>query len=469
MRKILSSLITLSFFFLIIEVSQTGCANIIPPGGGPRDSLPPRLVTALPKDSSFNTQAKKIVLTFDEYVEVKDITENLVVSPLPKNAPFVESKLKTVTIKLKDSLEPNTTYTFDFGNSIKDINEGNPAKNFTYTFSTGNTIDNNSFSGKVILAETGKIDSTLIAVLYKNTNDTAVFKERPRYIAKLNGDGTFRFKNLPKGNFALFAIENDYTKKYDDSTKTFAFADSLISIGSNNKQALLYAYKEVKKTSPTSSSSNNNAGKSEADKDKRLKYNINLETGRQDILKKELQIEFSRKIKNFDSTKLLLCDTNFKRLTDYRIQLDSTKKKLIITKDWVEKNNFRLILQKEVVTDTTNTTLAKSDTLKFATKNEADYGSVKIRFNNLDTAKHPVLLIFKETSLIESIKITQRDFSRKLFNPGEYEIKILFDKNNNCIWDAGNYKQKLQPEIVRQLEKKLSIRANWDNETEIGL
>lgn len=469
MRKILSSLITLSFFFLIIEVSQTGCANIIPPGGGPRDSLPPRLVTALPKDSSFNTQAKKIVLTFDEYVEVKDITENLVVSPLPKNAPFVESKLKTVTIKLKDSLEPNTTYTFDFGNSIKDINEGNPAKNFTYTFSTGNTIDNNSFSGKVILAETGKIDSTLIAVLYKNTNDTAVFKERPRYIAKLNGDGTFRFKNLPKGNFALFAIENDYTKKYDDSTKTFAFADSLISIGSNNKQALLYAYKEVKKTSPTSSSSNNNAGKSEADKDKRLKYNINLETGRQDILKKELQIEFSRKIKNFDSTKLLLCDTNFKRLTDYRIQLDSTKKKLIITKDWVEKNNFRLILQKEVVTDTTNTTLAKSDTLKFATKNEADYGSIKIRFNNLDTAKHPVLLIFKENTLIESIKITQRDFSKKLFNPGEYEIKILFDKNNNSIWDAGNYKQKLQPEIVRQLEKKLSIRANWDNETEIGL
>ncbi len=469
MKKLFSSFLVIAILLLIIEVSQTGCANIIPPGGGPRDSLPPKLITALPKDSSFNTQAKKIVLTFDEYVEVKEITENLVVSPLPKNAPFIESKLKTVTIKLKDSLESNTTYSFDFGNSIVDINEGNPAKNFTYTFSTGNTIDSNSYSGKVIMAETGKVDSTLIAVLYKNTNDTAVFKERPRYIAKLNGDGTFRFKNLPKGNFALFAIENDYTKKYDDSTKIFAFADSLISIGSNNKSALLYAYKQAKKTSPTSSSSNNNAGKQEGDKDKRLKYSINLESGRQDILKKELQIEFSRKIEKFDSTKLLLCDTNFKRLTDYSIQLDSTKKKLIITKDWVEKNNFRLILQKEVVTDTTNTTLAKSDTLRFATKNEADYGSVKIRFNNLDTAKHPVLLIFKENTLIESIKITQRDFNRKLFNPGEYDIKILLDKNNNSIWDAGNYKQKLQPEIVRQLEKKLSIRANWDNETDIGL
>jgi hypothetical protein len=469
MKKLLSSFLVIAILLLIIEVSHTGCANIIPPSGGPRDSLPPQLISAIPKDSSFNTQTKKIVLTFDEYVEVKGITENLVVSPLPKNMPFVESKLKTVTIKLKDSLEPNTTYTFDFGNSIVDINEGNPSKNFTYTFSTGNTIDSNSFSGKVVLAETGKVDSTLIAVLYKNTNDTAVFKERPRYIAKLNGDGTFKFKNLPKGNFALFAIENDYTKKYDDSTKTFAFADSLISIGSNNKAALLYAYKEAKKISPSTSSTNNNAGKSEADKDKRLKYSINLESGRQDILKKELEIEFSRKIKKFDSTKLLLCDTNFNRLTDYSIQLDSTKKKLIITKAWVEKNQFRLILQKDVVTDTTNTTLAKNDTLRFATKNEADYGSIKIRFNNLDTAKHPVLLIFKETTLIESIKIIQRDFTRKLFNPGEYEIKILFDKNNNGIWDAGNFKQKKQPEIVRQLGKKLSIRANWDNETEIGL
>lgn len=469
MKKIATSIISFCLVALIY-LGQTGCANIIPPGGGPRDSLPPKLMMALPKDSALNTQTKKIVLTFDEYVEVKDITENLVVSPLPKNMPFVEAKLKTVTIKLKDSLEPNTTYSFDFGNSIKDINEGNPAKNFTYVFSTGNTIDSSTFSGKVILAETGKTDSTLIAVLYKNTNDTAVLKERPRYIAKLNGDGTFKFKNLPKGSFALFAIENDYTKKYDDSTKTFAFADALINIGYNNQPAVLYAYKEAKKVSTAApSSSSNNTGKTDAEKDKRLKYSTNLESGRQDILKNEFQIEFSRKIKNFDSAKLFLCDTNYKRLTDFTVQLDSTKKKLILTKAWVEKNQFRLILQKDVVTDTTNVTLAKSDTLKFSTKSEADYGSVKIRFNNLDTAQHPVLLIFKESTLIESIKITARDFSRKLFNPGEYEIKILFDKNNNGIWDAGNYKQKKQPEIVRQLEKKLSVRANWDNETEIGL
>ncbi|MFX6759384.1 Ig-like domain-containing protein, partial [Acinetobacter baumannii] len=90
----------------------------------------------------------------NEYVEVKDAQQQLIVSPNPKQSPIVDYKLKNVTIKLRDSLEPNTTYSLNFGNAVKDVNEGNVAKNFTYVFSTGNTIDNNSFSGKVILAET---------------------------------------------------------------------------------------------------------------------------------------------------------------------------------------------------------------------------------------------------------------------------------------------------------------------------
>lgn len=467
MKKILSSLIAVCFFFLIIEVSQTGCANIIPPGGGPRDSLPPILVNAFPKDSSLNSKLNKIVLTFNEYIELKNVTENLVVSPLPKNNPIVDFKLKEVSIKLKDSLEPNTTYAFDFGNSIVDNNEGNPAKNFTYVFSTGSTIDNNTFSGKVILAEDGKIDTTLIAVLYNNLNDTAVLKQRPKYIAKVNGDGSFTFKYLPKGNFALFAMPNDYSKKYDDSTKLFAFADTIVKIGNNPKNISLYAYQEAKRKTNTSTS--NNSNKAEPEKDKRLKYTTNLDNGRQDLLNKDLKIEFSRKIQTYDSSKIILCDSNFKKITDYTITLDSTKTKLIIKKDWLENTVFKLILPKDGIKDTTNATLAKTDTLKFFTKLFDDYGSVKIRFNNLDTTTNPVLLIFKETTLIEAIKINQRDFSRKLFQPGEYDLKILFDKNKNGVWDAGNYFIKKQPEIVRQLNKKLSVRAKWDNETDIEL
>ena len=103
------------------------------------------------------------------------------VSPITKNLPLIDYRLRSVTVKFKDSLEPNTTYSLNFGNAIKDVNEGNVLKNFTYVFSTGKTIATGTFSGNVLVAETGKIDSALIVVLHKNLNDTAIFKDKPRY------------------------------------------------------------------------------------------------------------------------------------------------------------------------------------------------------------------------------------------------------------------------------------------------
>lgn len=467
MKKLVVTVITFCLF-AFMYFGQIGCANIIPPGGGPRDSLPPVLITSLPKDSSLNFNSNKIVLTFNEFVEVKEITENLVVSPLPKNNPIVDYKLRTVTIKLKDTLMPNTTYTLDFGNSIKDVNEGNAVKNFMYVFSTGSVIDYNSFSGKAIVAETGLSDSTLIAALYKNTNDTAVIKQRPNYIAKLQGDGSFKFVNLPVGDFKLYVMSNSYSKKYDDSTQLFAFYDSVISMSSNTNSPTLYAYQEAKKTTPSPAASNTNKTPT-TEKEKQLKFATSLEQGKQDILDSTLTLSFNRKIKNVDTEKIILYDTNFKKITNYHIVLDSTKQSLFIHKKWTEKSFFYLVLQKDCVIDTTNITLTKTDTLKFSTKNENEYGSVKIKFNNVDTAKHHVLLIYKEGKLFESVKITQPTWVQKLYYTGEFDLKILTDTNNNGSWDTGNYKLKKQPEVVKPLTKKLAVRANWENETEITL
>ncbi|MBX2931523.1 MAG: Ig-like domain-containing protein [Chitinophagaceae bacterium] len=466
----------LSFAFLfccivvIISVTTSGCANIIPPGGGAKDTIPPKLLTAIPKDSSLNFNSNKIVLTFDEYVEVKEVSKNLVVSPLPKNTPIVDYKLKTVTIKLKDSLEPNTTYSLDFGNGIVDVNENNPAKNFMYVFSTGNEIDNNTFSGKIILAETGTIDSSLIAVLYNNINDTAVLHEKPRYIAKLKGDGSFTFHHLPEGTFALYAMPNDYSKKYDDSTKLFAFADSVIYIKEKTNPITLYAYQEAKREEKTATSSSpSGKSKKENEQPKYIKYTTSLEAGKQDILSNQLIIKFVTPLNSFDSTRILLTDTNYQYFNNYTIEKDTSNTQITITTTWKENTPYNLLLYKNAFKDSLGNALEKNDTLHFWTKKTTDYGSVKIRFNNLDTSKYPVLLIYKQTELVEAIKITQKELSRKLFKPGEYVLKILFDKNNNGVWDAGNYNKKLQPEIVYILDKKLSVRANWDNETDITL
>lgn len=470
MKKTAPSILVYFLFCIVIYMSQTGCANIIPPGGGPRDSLPPVLISALPKDSSKNFTAHKIVLNFNEYVEVKEVSSNLIVSPLPKNTPTVEYKLKTVTIKLKDSLEPNTTYSLNFGNSIADVNEGNIFRNFTYVFSTGNTIDSSSLSGKILLAETGKADTTLVAALYNNIADTAVYKLKPKYIATIQRDGSFNFKYLAKGVYALYAIPNDFSKKYDDSTKLFAFADSLIVVeNKTTAPATLYAYQEFKREEKKTATTAKKTTTKKSDEKKYVTYTTSLEAFKQDILQNTLELHFTTPLSFFNAERVILTDTNYNKLPNYTLAKDTSNTKIILTTQWKENFAYKLIMYKDALKDSAGNGLAKNDTIKFFTKKETDYGSVKIRFNNLDTTKFPVLQIYKQTELIEAIKITQKEFSRKLFTPGDYELKILYDKNNNGIYDAGSFKKKLQPEIIVPLDKKLSVRANWDNETEIFL
>ena len=104
------------------------------------------------------------------------------------------------------------------------------------------------------------------------------------------------------------------------------------------------------------------------------------------------------------------------------------------------------------------------------TKAEEEYGSVKIRFNNLDFSKNPVLQIVQNENIVESILLSQREWYRKLYAPGEYDLRILYDSNQNGIWDAGSFfTRHTQPEIVQFLNTKLTVRANWDNEKDIML
>src|SRR5258705_1083612 len=173
-------------FLIILLISKivvlSGCANMIPPTGGDRDSLPPLLLKVTPPDSSKGVTTKTITFTFDEFIDQpQDIFKNLIDEPNYSMPPAIESKLKTLTIKIKDTLEPNTTYYYNFGDAIKDINEGNILHNFSYIFTTGSTLDTLQLSGKVLLAETGGIDSTLIVMLHKSGEDSAVVNENPRY------------------------------------------------------------------------------------------------------------------------------------------------------------------------------------------------------------------------------------------------------------------------------------------------
>ncbi len=449
-----------------ISIIITGCAQVGTPTGGPKDTIAPKLVSAQPNLKSTNFKGNKIVLTFDEYVDVQDVQTNVLVSPFPKTSPTISFKLKTVTIKLKDTLKENTTYAINFGNAIRDNNEGNPFKNFTYVFSTGNTVDSLTLSGKIIVAETGKVDSTISAILYRNAHDSAVKTRKPDYLAKPDGQGNFTFTNLSAGSYKVYALKDgDGGKTYNSAIEEFGFIDGIIVLPDSTKSVTLYTYAEEK--DPKKSTASKDApGKTAADK--RLKYTTSLTTLQQD-LNHDLAITFNRKIKIWDSTKIKLTDTLFNALPGVSFNLDSTKKIINIHAKWPAETKYFLIINKELVTDTLGTQLLKADTLKFTTKKPEDYGNISIRFSNLVKEKHPVLLFLKGDVLVKSVAINSPNWSDKLMEPGEYELRILYDDNNNGKWDPGNYKKKIQPEKGITLDKKLTIKANWDNEREVKL
>ncbi len=448
----------------------TGCANIIPPSGGPRDSLPPVLLKSTPPDSTRNFKGNRITMTFDEFIILQSVREDLIVSPLYKIFPDVNSKLNTLTIKLKDTLEPNTTYSINFRNSLRDNNEGNILKNFTYLFSTGNKIDSLELHGKVILAEDGKIDSTLIAVLYRNGSDTAVMKERPRYLAKLDNKGNFVFKNLPPGKFYLYAFKDaGGSFRFTDTTQLFAFADQPIITDQKNDSIILYAYAAKKVASVTLPSTVNiRRPLGGAGAEKRLRFQSNIVDTKMDLLS-HLILNFETPLRSFDSSRISFSsDSAFTPINNYYFREDSTGKKLELNYPWKQNTVYHLILDKDFAEDTTGKKLLKTDTVTFTTRKIDEYGKLSIRFRDLDLSKNPVLIFVQSDAIKGSYPLSSANFSQDLFLPGDYDLRILEDTNKNGKWDPGEFFGKhIQPEIVRPVSRHITVKPDYENEFEI--
>lgn len=453
-------------WILLGAVLLLSCGQQVAPTGGPKDSLPPKLVAAVPGINATNFTSDRITLYFDEYVTLDNPFEKVTFSPIPKVNPSTDGKLRTITIRIKDTLEPNTTYSIDFGESIKDINEGNILKNFNYAFSTGEYIDSAFLTGQVFIAETGLTDSTLVAVLHNNFDDSAVAKIKPRYFARLKGDGSFLFRNVKPGSYNLFAIKDQNgDRKYDQPSELIAFMNNRITIGIDTS-VVLYAFEALRNDT---SITKKPAAKAAAKKteDKRLRFSNNFEGGRQD-LQSDLILTAEHPLKTFDSTKLRLTDFGFQNLP-FSIAKDSTNKKITLKTTWKEGAKYNLIIEKDFASDTLDNAILKTDTISFNAKKESDYGSIDLKIENIDTTLHPIVFLNKNTKTFLKQSLEKNRYRVKLFEPGDYEVRILFDVNNNGKWDTGDYWKKIQPEKVVARKKPINIRANWDNEILIDL
>jgi hypothetical protein len=449
-------------------IQMGGCANIVPPSGGPRDSIPPYAVYAKPKDSSTNIAPKEILISFNEYITTNALQEQLIVSPNIKNNPLVDQRLNMVRIRLSDSLNANTTYSLQFGNALRDVNEGNIVQNYTYVFSTGDQIDTGKLYGKVQIAETGLVDSTLIAVLHPIENDSAIYKDKPNYYTRINGRGIFEFKFLPATNFNIYIVPNDYSKRYDDSTKLFAFLDRSVNPTQTKDSIQLYAFEAAPKKEKKLASI---AGVKNAKKQSPLlKYSSNLEGNEKDILS-PLILNFETPIRLNDSFTMRITDTNLVQQEGAVPAINvQNKQQVVLDFPWEANTDYKLVLPQKSIIDSLSNFLIKADTIRFKTKPESSYGSAILRINGFQEFEHPVLLLIQDQKVKFSYPITQNLLRIDLLPPGDYQLKLLSDANQNGRWDTGKFiGKKLQPELVRNLNLILNIRAKWDNEMNLIL
>ena len=455
--------------FTAMAVTQLGgCANIVPPSGGPRDSIPPYAVYAKPKDSSTGIAPKEILISFNEYITTNALQEQLIVSPNMKNNPLVDQRLNMVRIRLSDSLNANTTYSLQFGNAIRDVNENNIIQNYTYVFSTGDQIDTGKLYGKVRIAETGLVDSTLIAVLHPIDNDSAIYKDKPTYYTRINGQGVFEFKFLPAKAFNVYVVPNDYNKKYDDSTKLFAFLNTAVHPATTKDSIQLYAFEAAPKKEKKLMSI---AGAKNAKKQSPvLKYSSNLEGKEKDILS-PLTLNFETAIHLNDSFKIGINDTNLVQQAGATVLVNAQNKQQVdIDFPWEANTDYTLLVPQKSIQDSMSNFLIKADTVRFKTKPESSYGTAILRINGFQQFEHPVLLLIQDQKVKFSYPITQNILRIPLLPPGDYQLKLLLDDNQNGRWDTGKFiGKKRQPELVRNLNLILNIRSNWDNEMNLIL
>ncbi|TPG38754.1 Ig-like domain-containing protein [Flavobacterium pectinovorum] len=222
------------FLLLLLMMS---CAKRGSITGGLKDTLPPVLIQSFPKNYSTDFKGDQFVLTFDEFVKLKTVNKQLIISPPMKNEPLITptSVSKVITVKIRDTLQPNTTYSFNFGQSIADNNEGNALNQFKYVFSTGSYIDSLSLSGKIKDAYNKDVDNFVSVMLYEANDkykDSVVYKELPRYITNtLDSTRLFKLENLKAGKYLLVAMKDKGSNnKYNPKDDKIGFIKHFITV-----------------------------------------------------------------------------------------------------------------------------------------------------------------------------------------------------------------------------------------------
>ncbi|MFV8363221.1 Ig-like domain-containing protein [Flavobacterium sp. ZT3P35] len=428
----------LKYTFLLLLLITIGCAKRGSITGGLKDTIAPVLKASYPENFSKNFKGNEIKLVFDENIKLKNLNKQLIISPPMKYEPLIlpTTPSKTITIKIKDTLQPNTTYSFNFGQSIADNNEGNPFNQFKYVFSTGNYIDSLSLRGKVKSAYEKEVESFVSVLLYEVNDtftDSIVYNQTPKYVTNtLDSLKTFQLENLKAGKYLLVALK-DYNSnnKYNPKTDKIGFIKELITIPNDTVYELeLFKEKLPFKTfKPTQASGNRLLmgfeGKLNNGKDRPKTI---LKNGTDDLT--HIVTKFPKK----DSLQIW-----FKP-----IKTDSLR--LAVAKDKYEANfTFKIKDQKK---DTLNLSAVQINDLKFRDRFTIESSTP------LATVENSKISLLNKAKIAVPFATEYDDYNQKLYfdfkkEPSEnYTIRILpggltdfFEKSNDTL----NFKLNTKP------------------------
>ena len=514
--------------FILLALTVISCAKRGSISGGLKDTIAPVLKASFPKNLSVNFKAKEINLTFDEYVKLKNVAKQLIVSPPMKYNPEVSpmTPSKMITIKIKDTLQENTTYSFNFGQSIEDNNEGNPYNQFQYVFSTGSYIDSLKVGGTIKDALNKKEDSFVSVMLYEVNNkftDSAVYKSVPRYITNtLDSLKTFKIENVKAGKYLLVAMKDENSNnKFNPKKDKIGFRKQLVTIP-NDSLFELKLFKEVlafKTYKPVPTTGNKLLLGYEGDS-KNLK--VVLKKGNEIIptivtkfpAKDSIQVWY-RPIKS-DSLSLAIANGNYNKSYTFKkteqkkdtlsfspktslglskldqftiyssrplVKFDESKIK-VTDKDSVNVKfstsydvytqelkfdipkeplqRYKFHLLPGALTDYID---QKNDTLsyKVTTKNTTDYGNLRVNLTNVKQFPVIVQLTNEKGDVLASEYSDKATSVDFMFlEPAKFTLRVIYDANGNKEWDSGNFLERKQPEEVVYFPKEIDVRSNWD-------
>ena len=515
-------------FLLILVLSVIGCAKRGTITGGSKDTLAPVLRNSLPKNGSVNFTGKEIKLYFNEYVKLKNVGKQLVVSPPMKRPPEIlpNNASKIITIKLRDTLQPNTTYSFNFGQSIEDNNEGNALAQFKYVFSTGNYIDSLALKASYKDALEKKSDHFISIMLYEvneKYNDSTIYKETPKYITNsLDSLKIVTLENLKQGKYRLIALKDENkNNKFDPKKDKIGFIKDFITIP-NDTLYQMELFKErlpFKAFKPTQTSGNravvgyegnlkdvhyNVKRGSEAipfkvtqlaKKDsvqiwfKPIKndsisisisknnyvsnFGLKLKDQKKDTLSLLLErsgiLPFREKLAINASIPLLKIDNSKIKLVNkdtvsipFKTNYDEWKQQLVFDFDRQPLEKYAITVLPGAVTDFYERT---NDTIKsaFTTQNTTDYGNLRVILENVK--RFPVIVELTD----KDGKILATHYSEKettidfnLVEPAKFTLRLIYDDDKDGLWTPGNYIEKRLSEEVIYFSKEIDVRANWD-------